>query len=49
MVELLLSEQDRIHILREIQVMERRMIISRVLGIRLLRADLHLLLQAALK
>ena len=49
MVELLLSEQDRIHILREIQVMERRTIIARVLGIRPSRADLRLLLQAALK
>ena len=49
MVELLLSEQDRIHILREIQVMERRTIIERVLGIRPSRADLRLLLQAALK
>ena len=48
-VELLLSEQDRIHILREIQVMERRTIIARVLGIRPSRADLRLLLQAALK
>ena len=49
MVELLLSEQDRIHILREIQVMERRTIIASVLGIRPSRADLRLLLQAALK
>ena len=48
-VELLLSEQDRIHILREIQVMERRKIIAHVLGIRSSRADLRLLLQAALK
>ena len=49
MVELLLSEQDRIHILREIQVMERRTIIACVLGICPSRADLRLLLQAALK
>ena len=48
-VELLLSEQDRIHILREIQVMERRTIIARVFGIRPSRVDLRLLLQAALK
>ena len=49
MVELLLSEQDRIHILRQIQVMERRTIIACVLGICPSRADLRLLLQAALK
>ena len=49
MVELLLSEQDRIHILREIQVMERRTNIARVLGIFPSCANLRLLLQVALK
>ena len=33
-VELLLSEHDRIQIIREIQLLEKRTIIARVLGIR---------------
>ena len=48
-VELLLSEQDRAQIVREIQRLEKRIIIAQVLGIRPRRADLRLLLQASLK
>ena len=48
-VELLLSEHDRIQIIREIQLLEKRTIIARVLGIRPSHGDLRLLLQAALK
>ena len=48
-VELLLLERDRIQIIREIQLLEKRTIIARVLGIRPSRGDLRLLLQAALK
>ena len=48
-VELRLSEQDRIQILREIQLLERSTIIARVLGICPSRAYLHLLLQVVLK
>ena len=48
-VDLLLLEQDRIHILREIQLMERWTIIAHVLGIRSSCVDLRLLLQAVLK
>ena len=48
-VELLLSEQDRAQIVREIQRLEKRITIAQVLGIRPRRADLRLLLQASLK
>ena len=48
-VEFLLSEHDRIQIIREIQLLEKRTIIARVLGIRPSHGDLRLLLQAALK
>ena len=48
-VELLLSEQDRAQIVREIHRLEKRTIIAQVLGIRPQRADLCLLLQAAVK
>ena len=48
-VKLLLSEQDRAQVVREIQRIEKRNIIAHVLGIRPRRADLRLLLQAALK
>ena len=49
MVELVLSEQDRIQILQEIQLLEKQTIIARVLGILPSHGDLSLLLQAALK
>ena len=48
-IELLLSEQDRAPIVREIQRLEKRIIIAQVLGIRPRRADLRLLLQGSLK
>ena len=48
-VELLLSEQDRAQIVREIQRVEKRIIIVQVLGILPRRADLRLLLHASLK
>ena len=49
MVELLLLEHDKIQTLREIQLLEKQMIIALVLGIRPSRGDLRLLLQVALK
>ena len=45
----MLSKQDRAQIVREIQRLEKRIIIAQVLGIRPRRADLRLLLQASLK
>ena len=48
-VKLRLSEQDRAQVVREIQRIEKRNVIAHVLGIRPRRADLRLLLQAALK
>ena len=49
-VKLLLSEHDRAQtVVREIQRIEKRNVITHVLGIRPRRADLRLLLQAALK
>ena len=48
-IELKLSEQDRTRIVQEIQRLEKKTIIAHVLGLRPTRADLRLLLQAALK
>ena len=47
-VKILLSDQDRTHIIREMYRIEKRTVIAHVMGIRPRRADLRLLLQVAL-